>query len=44
VEFLGGDHRETVGQVKPHLVAKHRFGAGSSPVTLVGSVVKDVPH
>ena len=42
VQFLGGEHGETLAQVVTHLIAKHRIGAGTGTVFLVGAVLADV--
>ena len=44
VEFLGSEQRETVGQVKTHLVPEDAFRPGARAVVLYGSVVEDVPE
>ncbi len=44
MQLLGCDQRKTVDQVKPHLVAKHRFGASSSAVGFQHTMITDMPH
>jgi hypothetical protein len=42
VQFFGSHQRETIGQVKSHLVAKRTQGAGPRPVFLSGALVQDM--
>ena len=41
MQLLGGDHRETFGKVKPHLVTENRYRASTRAVFLVCA---DVAH
>ena len=41
VDLLGGDQREAVGEVEPHLVAEHAERAGAGAVGLLGALVED---
>jgi hypothetical protein len=40
MQLLGGDQREPVCEVKPHLVAENGKRAGSGPVILAHSVIE----
>ena len=44
VAFFGGDERETLGQVKAHLVAKDAVGAGAGAVFLESAGVQHMLH
>lgn len=44
MDLLGGDQREAFVQIKPHLVAKHAFGAGAGAVGLGNALVVNVLH
>ena len=44
VALLGGDQRETFGEVEAHLVAEHAGGAGAGAVGFMGAVVQHVLH
>ena len=44
MQFFGGDHRETFGQIKSHLVAKNGFCPCAGTVSFVRPFLQDVPH
>jgi len=44
VNFFGRDQRKALLQVKPHLVAKHAFGACAGAVGLEHAMRIDVAH
>ncbi len=44
VHLLGGDQRETRGQVEAHLVAEHADGTGPGTVFLANAVLAHVAH
>ena len=41
MQFLGGDKRKSLGQIKPHLVAEHRQGARTGAVGLACALIQD---
>jgi hypothetical protein len=41
VQFLGGDKRKPLGQIKPHLMPEHRQSAGTGAVGLAGALVQN---
>ena len=41
VQLLGGDHRETLSEVKPHLMAEHRKGSCTCSVALLFPFIED---
>ena len=42
--FFGGDQRKAFGQIKAHLMAKHRACAGSGAIGFVGAVLVHMAH
>lgn len=44
MELLCGDHWESISEVKPHLVSKHREGSSARSVTFFDALVQDVFH
>ena len=42
--FLGRDQRETLRQIKAHLMAKYAQGAGAGPVFLFRAVFQHMAH
>src|SRR5215813_8827275 len=44
VQLLGGDEREAVSEVEPHLVAEYGERAGTGPVALLDAVRKNAFH
>lgn len=44
MEFLCGDHGESIGEVKSHLVTEDRTCPGTGSVALFHTVVQDVLH
>ena len=44
MQLLGGEQRETPGQVEAHLVAEDGKGAGTRPVLLFDALVEDPAH
>jgi hypothetical protein len=42
MQFLGGHKWEALFEVKSHLIAKHAYCTGPSPVGLFGPVLKDM--
>src|SRR5689334_4139282 len=44
MQLLGGDQREAVGKVEPHLIAEHRERAGAGAVALLHTLFQDAFH
>jgi len=44
MQLLGGDHRKAFAQIKAHLVAEHRTGAGAGAVRFIVAMLKHMPH
>ena len=44
VQFLGGDQRKTLRQVKAHLPAEHAVGARAGAIRFRGALLKHVPE
>src|ERR1041384_5791252 len=44
VDFLGGDERESQGEIEAHLPAEDAERAGAGPVVLGAAVLEDVAH
>ena len=44
MQFLGGEHRKSVAQIKPHLIAEHGQRASARTVFLAHAVLADMRH
>ena len=44
MDFFGGHERESILQIEPHLVPKHRNGAGAGSIGFLGAVPEYVPE
>ena len=42
VKLLGGDHWKSFFQVKPHLVAEHRYSSRSGSIVLLRPLIEDM--
>ena len=44
MHFFGGQERETLGQIKTHLMTKNGAGAGAGAICFVGAMVVHMAH